>query len=106
MREGGSIHNGHFHIREHNGVMPGADKAECLKAVVGGIRFGSEGEQDFGTDLLIDAFVVDEQRARRMLWLVHGVPRGGAQRRGERPSRCIQRARVERRTEGSMGLAI
>ena len=75
--------------------MPGADKAECLKAVVGGIRFGSEGEQDFGTDLLIDAFVVDEQRAR-----------GGAQRRGERPSRCIQRARVERRTEGSMGLAI
>ena len=50
--------------------MPGADKAERLKAVVGGIRFGSEGEQDFGTDLLIDAFVVDEQRARRMLWLV------------------------------------
>ena len=71
MREGGSIHDGHFHIREHNGVMPGADKAERLKAVVGGIRFGSKGEQDFGTDLLIDAFVVDEQRARRMLWLVN-----------------------------------
>ena len=53
--------------------MPGADKAECLKAVVGGIRFGSEGEQDFGTDLLIDAFVVDEQRARRMLPNVHGL---------------------------------
>ena len=32
MREGGSIHDGHFHIREHNGVMPGADKAERLKA--------------------------------------------------------------------------
>ena len=72
----------------------------------GGIRFGSEGEQDFGTDLLIDAFVVDEQRARRMLWLVHGVPRGGARAPGRAAVPVYPAREVERRTEGSMGLAI
>ena len=97
VRQGGAVHDRHFHVRKDNRVRAGTDEVQGLQPVFGGLDGGPEGGQDFGGDFQIDALVVDEQGARRVSGLRHGKSSGGVQRRGEGSSRRTHFDRVARR---------